>query len=745
MPQFPAIPNLTSNEVFHVDPFDFPSTVPADTLKSKEKRRAWQTNSKTQHAFFSGVYGVDRDSRVVASNPAAEMIALVVDYDSPMSARFADDLADRIASRKSIPPTYYNRTLGGNVRMVWMFEEPIPVLPGKWYRAFIEAAEEALHLHILAPGIDKCRFNDYQYYEVGSDWVQYADSVIPWERTTAWAAHAHKHATRKAAKFDVPLDVIWKQLRDTDSRFVERWPQCADAPFQAGDRGVRWWDDDATRDDAVVIAEDGLICYTGRVGFRRWTSVLGADFVRQHTETQLGAALRGYYYDGRRYYMAPEEGEPRWHDWSLDDMRRELHIRHGLSKRADGDEPSQMDQALQFIARQNRVTAAIPMPHFPPGIHTIQGARILNISMARPTMPADEPAGEWGEKFPTFAWGLDEMMTEFQRDLFLAWLRHFYVACLEQKPNFGQALYLVGPSGFGKTVLSTVFVSAIVGGHVDASLFLTSETDFSEQIFNQALLTVDDSEAKNDNRTHANFSSKIKRLMANASVTYHAKHKAAQTAIWRGRIIITMNDDVQSMRMLPDLERSTADKSLGLFLRPKSPTIFNEKNIPVVLRELPAFCRWLVDWTPPDRVINHANPRFHVVSHIDDELIQADLHNSDIGSFSEGLALWQQRHWSTVGAADTVWEGNASELRIAMQQHEDLSPLLPKVTPRLINRAVDVLINRRYPGLTRTSRPFEPNIIHIDRVEARYGAADASKAPTGDDPVTALHKELGIA
>ena len=48
------------------------------------------------------------------------------------------------------------------------------------------------------------------------------------------------------------------------------------------------------------------------------------------------------------------------------------------------------------------------------------------------------------------------------------------------------------------------------------------------------------------------------------SFEYHAKFRDQQSVPWVGRVMVTCNDDVESIRILPDMEMNTLDK-ISLF------------------------------------------------------------------------------------------------------------------------------------------------------------------------------------
>jgi len=71
------------------------------------------------------------------------------------------------------------------------------------------------------------------------------------------------------------------------------------------------------------------------------------------------------------------------------------------------------------------------------------------------------------------------------------------------------------------------------------------------------------------------------------------------------RIMLTVNNDPHSMRMLPTLDGSIADKVMMLLAKRPEVEFSRDysKNEAKVLSELPCLLRWLLDWEVPKHVV----------------------------------------------------------------------------------------------------------------------------------------------
>lgn len=55
----------------------------------------------------------------------------------------------------------------------------------------------------------------------------------------------------------------------------------------------------------------------------------------------------------------------------------------------------------------------------------------------------------------------------------------------------------------------------------------------------------------------------IKRGVANPRISFMAKHVDAITIPWSGRIIVSLNDDANSMSVIPTMDSSNRDKLMA--------------------------------------------------------------------------------------------------------------------------------------------------------------------------------------
>jgi hypothetical protein len=220
----------------------------------------------------------------------------------------------------------------------------------------------------------------------------------------------------------------------------------------------------------------------------------------------------------------------------------------------------------------------------------------------------------------------------------------------------GQAVFLAGDTGRGKTFFSNRIVGSLVGGHADASQYLMGKTSFNKDLFHKPFWTVDDALPGDNNQDHKAFSTMIKRVTANNMFEFHAKFRDACQVSWSGRVMVTGNTDADSLRILPDLDTSILDKLLLFKAAPKV-IHFPEKHEveDLVRRELPHFAAWLINWQPPEEVLDK-DPRYGVARYHHPFLKQAAGESGDPATVRELIQKF------LIKMATDCYEGTALDL-----------------------------------------------------------------------------------
>jgi len=698
---FYSLPNLSSHTVTPLAaPWSLDLVRPA--LASKDDYRHWCNNPQTAHAFFSAVEGTQPSLRVNESNPPVRMNGLVLDYDAvpsgnPVHSLLANAPADLL-------PAWMSRTFSGNCRVVFIFESPIPIFCVELGREFLKKAARELKLRKLLPGFESEALLDLsKHYELGNDWQPVGDgtATIPTSLLLAWLSDvSNKHRWDKEG-VSIPLEVI---RAEGQRRFPNRWPGGWEA-FDVGARGTRFWDAHSSDPTSTLVRETGCQYYSDGGGWRNWEAIFGADFIRRWQDDRKGNAIKNLWFDGKYYWAQDAHGGWAWS--TKDDTRAALAKYQQLSTKPDkAGTLSEVEDALTDIRHLHRVNKAMPFLFRPHGPLTYNGKRYLNTSTLRPIAPVDI-AVEFGEGFPWLAQFLYTLFEpDDQLDYFLAWLKHFYLGAHHRDPRRGLALFIAGPVGAGKTVLNKAIIGQLMGGRQDAEKFLLGKDQFNDSLFSAAVWNIDDGVDSGDPRMRAVFTQILKKIVANDNFTYRAMYTGGEDMEWIGRPVITLNDDADSLRMLPETDRNIMDKIM--LLKTRSPDVDTWPTDLEIAAELPYFAAFLRDWEPPAHTVPPVGKaRFGVVTYRHADLMQAAASTDITSSFEELLDLWRTEWFAAggPGEGDDAWNGNPTGLFSDIGRNDRLKQVLDKNFPHTtaIGTHLNKLIRRTASYVTKTS------------------------------------------
>jgi hypothetical protein len=668
-----AIKNLSSSQAAECDPWNVTSSAPP--------KMEWN-KPDVEHCFYSGLEGLIQSVRIdTKNNPAVFLHWLVADYDGQIDQHMRDTVLERCGDFK---PQYLCRTFSGGARLLWKLEQPFPLHKNDLTAKLLKHVQKKLKLSKLLVGLDTAAFEDpAKYYEAGTDWVHLSDDGVPAPFMMQWAIEStHNYAWKKLCP-SIPMELI---AAEVEKQYPGQWQ----GDFEVGVRGVRFWDPSADNETAAVIRESGMQCFTGGQAFVPWSAILGGKFVRQFQADQIGGAVSEVYFDGREYWTQLANGQ--WQASNKSDLALHLKVERGLSATVPrGSTSSEVDQALHRIQKQQCIVCAAPLIHRPKGIVYLDGFRVLNTSNVTVFQPSEKTDIDPATDFP---WLQNYFSTFFdpveQLDYFYAWLRRWYASALDGKMLPGQASFFAGVPNTGKTLLSTLILSRTFGGHIDASSFLSGEDGFNSHLFNSAVWAVDDVVPLTDNKSHLKFSALIKKMAANRTFSVREKYRVDKLIEWNGRVVVTCNTDPESIRILPDVDLSNRDK-INLFRVADRDTFSFPKNVSEIIQaELPFFLRWLLDWTPPDKVLGDS--RYGVQTYCEASLFEAARHSSSAYSFLEILLKFFE------GQVSDVWTGSATELLSAMLNDQDgLAGIAAKYTTRQVGRELSKLASQGYP------------------------------------------------
>lgn len=650
---FFSIPNINSIVVSQIEkPWEYNKTkIPDDIYErqDKDEYRRWCANLSTEHAFISANEALDPGRRVSykEGNPALKCHALIVDYDA--INMMTDDLLKEIATGElknnkkwpsEFPPAYVADSFTkGRLRAIWLFEKPVMIASEKHYKKFIQIIDKKIKFNKWFSGFEaESLGNPAHHYMIGHNYrAVRPDKLIPKASLDMWSFDAATQVSDTLAevKYKIPMEEI---AMEVERQFPGRWH----GPFEVGARGVRFWDSSSSDPSGAVVMENGMLAYSGEQSFLPWQKILGSRFVEKFEADKISAILDNIVLEQKKgassstYWVRISDqaaNTERWVCMNQTQITMRLQCLGFSSSIPRSGTASEVTRILDQVHLTRSVSGAFPYIHYPHGIMTLDGKRVLNTSEVRVLQPAPEgmctTLEEGRTYFPT-VWAFlskffeqtpkDPRSPNIQLEFFLSWLQHAYRLYYHQTPQPGLILIMVGPQSAGKSFLLQKIIAKMLGGSHDIKDILSQNGDkYTDLLTQSPVAYIDDLSSITNSDEHKRYSERIKGLVSNHQITFNGKWKSTGETIWMGRIVICMNDDASSVRMMPDLSLSMAGKVSLLMVnrnrddgyRFSSDWHSTEKKLQA---ELPFFCRWLLDgWKIPDYLENHSNPRYYVV------------------------------------------------------------------------------------------------------------------------------------
>lgn len=624
-------------------------------FSNKAEYRDWCADSQTDHIFYSTVEGRAPSKRITNDNPAHKIYGVVADYDAAVNwVSIDDDIKFKCNIEKL--PTWRSQTQSGYLRLVWEFKNPIPIEP-ELFDTFMLNMMKSLQLNKLFAGFDSSSLRANQYFELGEDWINTADPI---EDSIVQAALAKSVADKppQSADTSIPINVVAEEI---ESRFPNRWV----GDFEIGSRGPLFWIDDGINRDGCQVVEDGIVCYSDRAGkgFMSWRDIFGAGFVKDYEEKKLSGLLDEYWFNGRSFFKVLYNSAvsiPR------DQLILELRQAGFTSKPRKNQPLSEVEAAILTVSNQNRIDEIAPVVFSGDRVVSYNGHRILNCANIDPVQPdADGDRSKW----PFLNKWLNQLFvdsgTSPALDYFYSWLKRFYMSVLQREFVQGQALLLVGPTNKGKSLLSNRVISGLVGGYADASDYLSGQTRFNKDLGRVAAWVIDDTTSAASFQDQRKATELIKRAVANPRVEYQAKYADAMSIPWTGRVVMSLNMDINSLSVIPSLDSSNRDKLMALRISDKATSDFPSNAIleKTIEDELPFFAKFLTDWVIPHAVEDVG--RFGVRSFIDRKVADAAYDNSSRSTVAELVEFFVKR-CREMSDQMSHWTGTLTEFQVSL-------------------------------------------------------------------------------
>lgn len=691
--------NLASTEVHSGLPWiDTPhDSVPPRAITDKSYRTQWMTAPSTNYPAYSLIEGTNAKLRLKGPSATNEdgnaphaLHGIVADYD----LKLGQAEIDAGLARMNFKPTWLETSLSGNLRALWIFEKPVLLHSYAYTVHLLKRICDFLPLKSM-PGLDEpALFSPDRYYTTGLVWTETGAGPVS-------DALVRNFLVEISSKFEwssaengpvVPLEVIAAECAKRFPRF-KTWP----GKFELGSSGPSFWIDGSVSSNSAIVRETGISTFSAHATkpFYNWSELIGAELVNQFKAKQLGEAVTDIFYDEKNYYSKMADGS-----WAIDpaaNIALLLKVGRGLSDRTrKGENSSEVDQALLYIQRNQRVRTAASFAFYPEGVGVWNGEKILNTHHTKALAPAPSPA-TWGPdgQFPWISKFLDTLfLPADQLPFFLSWLKFFYTSCYARVPRAGTCLFICGGVSVGKTFLNRCIIAGLVSGFAECNDYFMGSDNFNAEIFDKALWCVDDATMGGDAKSHRLFSNMIKRAVANPSFKLNGKYLKGVTVRWSGRVIVTANIDTESLRLLPDLDASVREKICLLKTVPESLGHFVSAPMmeDIVTRELPYFARFLLDMEYPAHTLS-VDPRFFISPYHEATLTTSANQSSNSSAFSEILEDFLSEFFIREPGAD-FWEGTSLALHKQLLAEPAYEQILRPYTSQTMGRLLSGLIGK---------------------------------------------------
>ena len=349
------------------------------------------------------------------------------------------------------------------------------------------------------------------------------------------------------------------------------------------------------------------------------------------------------YYDGSRYLF--DNGRD-YVPMDARSIKKQLEIR-GISPAADYMCLIQTDRFIKYAG---------PLAGRKRGIHESNGDLLL--ATVNPKIIKSSPG-----PFPTIRKFIVDLLggddhKQAQVDAFMGWMKTARKSMLDGVRRPGQALVLAGPIQCGKTQLIKQIITPSMGGR-DARpyKYLSGCNTFNADLIGAEVLIIDDETAATRIEKRRALGDGIKNALFAASVRIEGKFKNAFDFDPLWRLVIAVNDEPESLMVLPPLAANLADKLITL------------KCWKALELDDASFQQWQADIRGELPQFLHAVENFQIApDQIDGRCgVKSFYHPDVVAAISELSPEHQLRNLIDVTIADggicLPWQGTAAQLR----------------------------------------------------------------------------------
>jgi hypothetical protein len=362
-----------------------------------------------------------------------------------------------------------------------------------------------------------------------------------------------------------------------------------------------------------------------------------------------------YWLNGKNYWIPSPSGV--WLESTEAHAGKELRAFGVSAQRPEGGGLSQVELALRHVRQGRVLDLVMNLAGLAAGVHDLDGRRILARESPRLITPV---AGD----FPVIEAMLYGLLGKEQTPRFLAWIKNALECLMERFQRPGLVLILAGSGGSGKNFFQDHFITPLLGGRQgNPSGYLFQSSDFNSELFGCEHLALQDPAGSTRTEERQFFGERLKAIAANELHRCHPKGREAITLAPFWRLSVSLNDDPDKLRILPNLNApDLKDKVLLLRVLKAAmpmPTDTNQERAAfraAIVAELPAFVHYLLNVKVDAK---HFDSRFGCRAWLNPEIAAMLYDDSPAGRLLEliDLAVLDDDE-----SKDKAWEGGADEL-----------------------------------------------------------------------------------
>lgn len=389
------------------------------------------------------------------------------------------------------------------------------------------------------------------------------------------------------------------------------------------------------------------------------------------------------------------------------------------------------DNFIAAVQTDRYIKYAGPLAGRQRGVHESNGDLLL--ATVSPRLIKSSPG-----PFPTIRGFIADLLggdehQERQIEAFFGWMQTARRSMLEGTRRPGQALVLAGPVACGKTQLIKQVITPSMGGR-DARpyKYLSGANAFNADLIGAEVLIIDDETAATRIEKRRALGDGIKNALFASSVRIEGKFKNAFDFDPLWRLVIAVNDEPESLLVLPPLAADLSDKLMLL------------KCQKAIEMDDAQFNQWRKDVAEEMPAFLHAVENFQIKpENIDGRCgVKSFYHPDVVAAISELSPEHQLRSLVDVleasGGISLPWEGSAALLRALLTAphavtRTDADKL---IGAHAVNcgRYLGRLIGKGVERLSVVDDRLEHQRMHAAAVQAETAAREAALLKAGDDP-----------